>query len=310
MSPDALTTIEDLDWITRSYDQVQRMRVQTGERIVTAVRQIRAGGDPQAFSNVLQQIQRYRSAGPVPALGRLYQRLYEQEKAILSDLASSVIDHPAWSWLGKVNGVGSLMGGKLLGRLDVRAAESFTVFWERCGLATIAAAEYACAVCGLKTTISSDRYFSGKHSRPDTESACTGRLERIELASPLRMAQGTTPGGNPAYDAEAKRTCYLIGMSLLRAAGPYARYYQQERSELDLTRPTWAEGRKDLTAMRKTEKLFLIHLWKTWREAEGLPVPPPRQPEARQWFDDPWQMVGDSPADSRPVAVLGRRWGR
>lgn len=309
MRSDALNSGQELEWITRSYDQVQRLRVQTGERVAMAVQRLRVEGDPNAFPNVLQQIQRYRSEGPVPVLGRLYRRLYEQEKHILSDLGSCVTDHAAWGWLGSVSGVGPLMAAKLLGLLDVRSADSFTVFWERCGLATIPAAEYACGVCGLKTTLSSDRYFSGKHSRPDTQQACTGRLERVEAAPGLRKAQGPGPGREADYDAEAKRTCYLIGMSFLRAGGSYARYYHDERANLDLTRPTRPEGRKELTAMRKMEKLFLIHLWRIWREAEGFPVPPLKAKGSggQRWFEDPWQMVAEPSTPhygaSRPTAA-------
>jgi len=296
VAANALRTGEDLAWIARSYDQVHRMRTETGQRIVAATQHARGGGEAEPPGDVLRQVQRYRSAGPVPVLGRLYQRLYKQEKEIFADLGSCLEEHPAWGWLGKVRGVGPLVAAKLLSLLDVRAAPSASAFWERCGLATIAATEYSCGVCGMRSLFPRDRHIVGKHSRPDTQRACPGLLKPMDQASPVRIAQQRSVRTGASADAvEAKKICYLIGTSFLRAGSTYASYYARERAILERDRPTWPDARKDLTAMRKMEKLFLTHLWTIWRESEGLLATTQSHEADGDCFADPWRMVEDLP---------------
>jgi len=100
-------------------------------------------------------------------------------------------------------------------------------------------------------------------------------------------------GENAPYDREAKKLCYLIGISFVRQGDAYRRYYQDQRSRLDVAKPDWIPRRRHLTALRMTEKLFLAHLWLVWREELGLPVTAPYadQRDDAPPTPRPWAMV-------------------
>lgn len=72
------------------------------------------------------------------------------------------------------------------------------------------------------------------------------------------------------YNVHMKSLLYLIGMGLIRKGSPYRQVYDEAREK-------YAERfaiRKQIhyAALRKVIKLWLAHLWETWRRLEGLPV--------------------------------------
>jgi hypothetical protein len=85
-------------------------------------------------------------------------------------------------------------------------------------------------------------------------------------------------GGRAGYDAHARKSCYLIGVSLLRCRSAYRSFYDAERDRLSASRPGWTPKRCHLSALRRMEKAFLRDLWIAWRTAEGLPVVAPYFP--------------------------------
>ncbi|HEX6051631.1 MAG TPA: hypothetical protein VFZ21_20330, partial [Gemmatimonadaceae bacterium] len=111
---------------------------------------------------------------------------------------------------------------------------------------------------------------------------------------PRRVAQPRPSRGESApYDREAKKLCYLIGISFVRQGEAYRRYYTEQRNRLDATKADWIPRRRHLTALRMTEKLFLAHLWLVWRETLGLPITAP--------FGDPSNEGGSTP---RPWSMV------
>jgi hypothetical protein len=287
-----LTPADELRWIVHSYDQLQQVRRATGERIVAAALTIASTGPKQPPADILRELQRSDVQGPVPVLGRLYQLLWEQENALSFAVERRIETHPAWAWLGRVRGVGPTVGARLLARLDVRSAGRPVAFWERCGLATVSAAEYRCRTCGLKSVVPAGQRVSGKHAPPGARSVCAGSLEPVGTSA--RVVQPRSdPTSGCRYDVQAKRLCYVIGQSLLRAGGKYAEYYRLEAERLDRDRPFWRPERKELAGMRKMEKLFLTHLWITWRQAESLKVgaPSPNREAMQIPAPGPWEMV-------------------
>ena len=101
-----------------------------------------------------------------------------------------------------------------------------------------------------------------------------------------------TRGENALYDREAKKLCYLIGISFVRQGDAYRKYYNEQRARLDVAKPDWIPRRRHLTALRMTEKLFLAHLWLVWREQLGLPVTAPYSDGREEATPRPWAMVG------------------
>lgn len=298
-SPSDPELSRELRWIADSHDRAQQARVRTGERI-RAVLQGRGEGEAPAPAAagppdaVLAAVRRGETEGPAPLLGRTYRRQWEQEEEMARLLEERLALHPAWPWLRRVRGIGPTLAGKLVARLDVTRAETPSSFWAYCGLATVPGVEYRCGTCGLSGAFPERQPVPGRHVAPGGTGACPGRLEPVPGGDGVRVAQPRPGRGErSAYDRHAKKTCYLIGTSFLRSGGAFERYYRDERRKLDATRPGWAEGRRHLTALRKTEKLFLAQLWIVWREALGLSLTRPyaHAREERDGWIDPWQMV-------------------
>ncbi len=293
------TATRALRWLADAYEQAQRIRIETGERI-RAVLQGRdetwsmppTDDDP---AMVLKAIATGDDLGPVPILGRTYRRHYEEEREMFKEMDRALRAHPVWPWLSRVKGIGPTLAGKMLARFDVEKAEHVSSFWAYAGLATVPAERYHCDTCGLVRAWPVGYNVTGKHSKLGSTTACKGTL--IKVAGPddgVRCAQPRPGrGSKAAYDQYAKKIMYLVGTSFLKSGGPYEEQYRRHRARLEVERPGWADGRKHLTALRHAEKLFLSHLWQVWREAVGLPVTEPYA-EAELGHGgmiDPWSMV-------------------
>ena len=97
-----------------------------------------------------------------------------------------------------------------------------------------------------------------------------------------------------AYNAKAKRVCYLIATSFLRANSPYRDEYDEAKAYYAANRE-WTPAHIDMASRRKMVKLLLSHMWVVWRHKRGLEV---RKPYAMQVLGHdgmkyPWQYVMD-----------------
>ena len=96
---------------------------------------------------------------------------------------------------------------------------------------------------------------------------CSGSYIASGAAPGVRVAQPRPRHGERSrYDMEAKRICYLVGVSFVRCGGPYREHYDERRCHLQAMHPAWAPKRIHMAAMRATVKRFLVHLWTAWNE--------------------------------------------
>jgi hypothetical protein len=272
----------ELRLLYQLFEDAQRTRVAHGER-VRAFLQGRSligsgetGGD---VDHLLTEITRGGSAGSPTVLERAYARAADDEKMLALELRRAIAGHPAWTWLEEQRGIGHLLAARLLSRLHVTRARTPSAFWAYCGLATVAGNAYRCPECGLEVG-----YPVGYQVRPTHQSSvglgeCTGELAVIDSQSSTRVApRRTVAGGRSAYDAHARKSCYLIGVSLLRCKSDYRSYYDTERARLAVEHPGWTPKHYHLSALRKMEKAFLRDLWVAWRRALNLPLVAPYYP--------------------------------
>jgi hypothetical protein len=298
-------TGRELRWLADNYEQAQKLRIGIGERI-RAVIQGRdetfvtvAECDAEQADQVLADIAKGDTLGPVPMLGRSYRRYYDEEIATQKDMTDALHAHPTWPWLDKVKGMGPTLSCKILARLDIEQATYRSSFWKFCGLATVPGSLYRCDVCGMERGFPIGYKVTGKHqslterTEKDNPKQCKGSLvfitdEGIRVGEP-KAARGE----RRSYDAYAKKVLYLIASSFLKAGGPYEELYRKQRARADLERPKWATGRKHFWALRKVEKLFLSHLWEVWREALNLPIGTPyvHAHLGHEQYIGPWEMV-------------------
>ena len=285
----------DLRWIATAFESAQAQRLRKGDEIrALATNRAPTGArSPVDVDAVLARIRAGASPIPFAATGEAYRRHWEEERDLLRLLSERIALHPAWPWLSRVRGIGPSLAARLLGRLEIDRAPTPSSFWSYCGLATVAAEVYRCPECGYELSLPSGRAVRAGHRVPSTGQQCTGALAPVG-EGPRRVAQPRpSRGENAPYDREAKKLCYLIGISFVRQGSAYRLYYQEQRARLDVAKPDWIPRRRHLTALRMTEKLFLAHLWLVWREQLGLPITAPYA-DAR---DDsastprPWAMV-------------------
>ena len=291
---------QDLRWIAAAFESAQAQRLRTGDQIRA---QTRVGNRESGIGNrkgetahleaLLARIRSGSASGPVPALGDSYRREWNEERDLLRLLTERIARHPAWPWLERVRGIGPSLSARLLARLEIERAPTPSSFWSYCGLATVAAQLYRCPQCGYELLLAVGRQLRSSHRVPGSGQPCEGTLlpngegaRRVAQPRPSR-------GENAPYDREAKKLCYLIGISFIRQGDTYKRYYDEQHARLDVAKPDWIPRRRHLTALRMTEKLFLAHLWLVWREQLGLPITAPYADshEDAAPAPRPWAMV-------------------
>lgn len=176
--------------------------------------------------------------------------------------------HPAYPWFKNVKGIGDLNIGKVVSLIRIKPDENDPEKkWAN--------------------NISSLWRFAGMAPGKD------GRAERPVQGQKLH------------YNMILKSMCWRLAKSLIRAKGPYYKFYLEQKKKIlarlkkegytvipSLELPTEKDpktgkkkhvekdgffglGHADGMAQRKMIKLFLSHLWMEWRKAENLPVSKP-----------------------------------
>jgi hypothetical protein len=264
-----------LRWAAAAYAGAQRDRVRYGEQL-RALLQGRdakwelAVDDDLDIPQLLKEI-RANGGGPVPMLGSLYAHAFQRERELAAQMEALIEEHAVWPWLSEVKGIGATLAARLLSRLDIARAHSPASFWAYCGLATVPAVAFTCAVCGRREPGTPGMRWAAKHTNPLTSRTCAGAMLAAGAAEGARVAQPRPRRGERArYDMEAKKICYLIGVSFLRCGGSYRDHYHDRRAYFEQHHSDWPPKRMHLAAIRATAKRFLADLWAAWRDAEGM----------------------------------------
>ena len=266
----------DLRLLYQLFEEAQRSRVAHGERL-RAIFQGRtsAGGEerPEKADSLLKTIARGNTVGAPRVLERAYARAAGDEADAAETLREVIEIHPAWPWLSSRKGVGHLLAAHLLSRLDVTRAKTPSAFWAYCGLATIPGVAYRCRRCNLEVAYPVGYKLHEPHYARSGLRECAGRLELASDEQSTRVApRRSALGGRRSYDSHARKSCYLIGVSLLRCGSDYRAFYDSERARLASLRPGWTPRHSHLSALRRMEKVFLRDLWLAWRRVMNLPV--------------------------------------
>ena len=266
----------DLRLLYQLFEEAQRSRVAHGERL-RAIFQGRAAGvgeeRAENADSLLKKIARGESVGAPRVLERAYARAAGDEADASETLKEVVQQHPAWPWLTSKKGVGHLLAARLLSRLDITRANTPSAFWAYCGLATIPGVAYRCGRCLLEVAYPVGYKLHEPHYARSGARQCTGRLELVADEETTRVApRRSAIGGRRSYDSHARKSCYLIGISLLRCGSDYRAFYDSERARIGTLRPGWTPKHSHLSALRRMEKAFLRDLWLAWRRALNMPV--------------------------------------
>lgn len=189
---------------------------------------------------------------------RYYEAFQNLEEMVSKDMAREVRPYPIYERLIRVKGIGDTLAAKLISQIDIERAQTAPALWRYAGYGTVFAgvtfecghtvAERVgtCPVCGNEN-ITNVQYDREKREK----------------------------GVKSAYNGTLKTDVYLCALSFIKSNSPYRRLYDEAKLKYAQTRLDWTKAHQHQAALRVMVKVFLDHLWRVWRELEGLPTRPP-----------------------------------
>lgn len=192
----------------------------------------------------------YISSFSLLVMARSYEETLRAEETAFKALADQVSEAPIWkAFLADVRGCGPAMAAVMLSRFDIHKAVRPSQFW---------------AFAGFDVAKDGRGRSRRKEHMVDRE--------YVDRDGEVSVRKSIT------FDPWLKTKLYVLATSFLRqGAGPYREIYDGYKNRLK-HRPDWAErsdGHRHNAAMRYMLKMFLLDLWKAWREVEGLPIVDP-----------------------------------
>jgi len=203
-----------------------------------------------------------------------YVRLEESEERLARELGALVAQHPLWtSFLSDVRGVGPILGAVILAELDPYRARTVSSFWASAGLDVVLVADEAgtCERDGV-------RYRGEGRSR-----RAEHLVKRTYTNKKGEEAERNSITFNPLLKTKLTG---VLGPSFLRAGGRYAGVYRDYKHRLESRpdigiaadeagTPGATKLHRHAMAIRYAVKQFLADLWTHWRQLEGLPLTDP-----------------------------------
>jgi len=233
-------------------------------------------------------------------------RLTAEEQFHEGQLREMVEAHPAWQWAEQVKGAGLTTVGRIIGKTDIARINTASAMWAHCGF-------------GLEVDGTRQRKRAGEKINydPQLQSNCVMLGESLVKAGVRNRCVDckTTYSRNTVKCVDCSHVytksdkvkscpqcgsekvisgkCPFCGSAKLEdyAISGYGQYYLDQKAKFFELPPRHAHNR----AFRHMIKLFLSHLWQTWREALGLPAPVPyafailNHPKGH--LISPWDMV-------------------
>lgn len=229
---------------------------------------------------------------------------YQSNKMIedeyLKIVKSQVHKHPLWdSFFSKVMGCGELMAGICLTNIDIYAARHASSLWKYAGLDVVfvpdtpkdaennESAEVSFNEDGVPNISGHWEGRSRKHTvMREYASKATGKTElrksitfNPELKTKLTGVLGKSflmTGVTYPRDPKNPKKKLEGAAPIIKPEAKYAKMYFDYRNRLN-NNPKYdnhTDKHKHNMANRYIVKMFLVDLWKAWRELEGLPVGP------------------------------------
>lgn len=179
-----------------------------------------------------------------------YLKIEQDEKEQFSAIGTILEDQPIWTeYLRDVKGVGPAMAGVLISEIDIHKARYPSSLWAYFGLDT-----------------APDGRGRGRYEEHLRD------VEYLDKNGEKKTKKGIT------FNAWGKtKILGVLVPSFLRSSSPYADVYRNYKNRLQ-NRPDCKELTKlhiHKRAVRYAAKIFLLDLYKNWRELEGLEVSVP-----------------------------------
>lgn len=264
------------------YDQ-QKLRIQTGNRIVASFRD-KLGIEPSqaeeevpAGENILKELRaEYKlitdgvkritkafkpQSNLLTTLGEVklieaYEHLMKSEESHVKLIESELANYPIYTqWLANVRGCGPLMAGVILSEIDITKCNSISALWAYCGLDVVVTTNEETG-----EIIEEGRSRKKHHLKPKQYTNRDGEImDTVGITF------------NPFLKT---KLVGVLGSVFIKLGGPYREIYDGYKHRLE-NHPKHAEktkGHRHNMAVRYMVKEFLADLWTEWRTIEGLPV--------------------------------------
>lgn len=228
------------------------------------------------------------------------------EENIKNTIKAEVKQFPIHEWIVEQKGISYDMAGQMIGLVqDIGKFDNVSSLWSYAGLGVI----QICEKCGkkyLSSTEEHEKYFAKTSKRlreqydkkivKDGDTAfnqkAMGMLCYCDDPVVKSVGQRKIKGMLLDYNPRLKSLCWRFGKQFVMQGDFYRGLYNQFRAEYEQRNDLIEEmngktgkktkhgtskgtGHIHSMAQRKTVKIFLSHLWVTWRELEGLPVSDP-----------------------------------
>jgi hypothetical protein len=116
-------------------------------------------------------------------------------------------------------------------------------------------------------------------------------------------------GQRRPFNLNLRTVLYKTASQFLKCGSPYRRIYDERKTKMKALHPDYKPARLHNDAIRIMMKVFLSHLWVTWRSLDGLPITKPyvndhlghehyHKPEDFGWrpISRPWSETQNSSA--------------
>lgn len=206
------------------------------------------------------------------------------EDKIKKRLDLEVVHYPLYeNYLKHIQGIGSILSSGIIANIgDISKFDTISKLWMYAGLGF----NKFCPECKCPTYVnieyenSEGNITKGKKLKPfDNCLECNHKT--------IPIIQKRTKGYSGNWNPRLKVLCWKIGSSFVKqkaAKSGYRRLYESFRKDdmefhpekiKENGKTKYNDGHMYNRAVRKTIKIFLSHLWMTWRELQGLEVRPP-----------------------------------
>lgn len=233
------------------------------------------------------------------------ERLFELESQMKDDAEYQMKNYPISQWIIAQKGISYDMAAQFIGLVeDISKFKNVSSLWSYAGMGVI----QVCDKCSkkylpvnerpqyiLKTSMRLMEQYKKKivkEGSTDFNKKADAMLCHCENPVPKASAQRRIKGTLLDYNPTLKSLCWRFGKQFVMQGDYYRKLYDQFRAEYELREDLVAEmngkvGKKTKhgeskgtghihnMAQRKTVKIFLSHLWTTWRELDGLEVSKP-----------------------------------
>lgn len=206
------------------------------------------------------------------------------EKDIQKRLTQEIKAHPMYSeYLVNIQGIGVVLSSGLMAYIeDIGRFKNISSLWQYAGVGM----NTYCEQCNKPTFVEVTYDTEGKEKKTAKRLRPMKQCPMCDSGT-IPIRQRRTVGYQSNYNDKFKVLCWKIASSFVKqnaAKSGYRKIYDQIKADEHRKHPetvmvngkkTQNDGHLHNKAMRKTVKIFLSHVWTTWRTKEGLPVTKP-----------------------------------